>query len=117
MAAVSEEQEAVFQLRRICAAACIFLGPRPVQVWPHKDLFPGRPGGVSGEAASGPAEESLRDYPETLPGVEPEKEVPAHEGGSRHSAGVHPWKEDNPVRAVHFQMCCLCLIAPVCDKM
>lgn len=77
------------------------LGPQPVQVWPHKDLLPSRSGGLSGEAASGPAEESLRDHPETRAGVEPEEEVPAHEGGSHRPPGVHPGKEDDPVRGVH----------------
>lgn len=76
-----------------------FIGPQPIQVWPHKDLFPRGPGRVSGEAASGPAQESLRDHPETRPGVEPEEEVPPPEGGRHHSAGVHPRKEDNPVRS------------------
>lgn len=47
-------------------------GPQPVQVWAHKDLLPSRSGGLSGEAASGPAEESLRDHPETRAWVEPE---------------------------------------------
>lgn len=106
----------VFHLRCICAAL-ISAGPRPVQVWSHKDLFPRRPGSVSGEAASGPAQESLRDHPETRPRVEPEKDVPPHESGSHHSAGVHPWKEDNPVRAVHFHTRCPRFLTPGFDKM
>lgn len=81
-------------------------GPEPVQVWPHKDLLPSRSGCVSGEAAPGPAESRLRHHPETLPWVEPETEVPAHETGSHHPAGVRTWKEVDPVRAALSLVCC-----------
>lgn len=79
-------------------------GPQPVQVWPHKNLLPSRSGCVSGEAASGPAERRLCHHPETLPWVEPETEVPAHETGSHHLAGVRTWKEVDPVRAAYSRL-------------
>lgn len=81
-------------------------GPQSVQVWLYKDLLPSRSGGLPGEAASGPAERRLRHHPEALPGVEPEEEVPAHEAGSHHPAGLRPWEEDNPVRGLDLLTCC-----------
>lgn len=80
-------------------------GPQSVQVWPYKDLLPSRSGGLPGEAASGPAERRLRHHPEALPGVEPEEEVPAHEAGSHHPAGLRPWEEDNPVGGLDLLVC------------
>lgn len=98
-----------FKFTALCFKLVILssLGPQSVQVWPHKDLLPCRSGGLPGEAASGPAERRLRHHPEALPGVEPEEEVPAHEAGGHHPAGLHTWKEDSPVGGIDLLICCL----------